>query len=143
MSVSMRRPLQVPPSPSSAPTRFSPPRLYVVLQEILYQLSFTVIRLLRKIMDFQSNTSFFFQLIAGRFLILQFRFYVFLTGFSQWNYHRETTNQSYIICMPSYLASHEIMWYNKRSHGLKITNCCLLLRFGWKLSSKLILPPQF
>ena len=55
-------------------TRFSP-GLYVVLQDILYQLSFALIRVLRKIMDFQSK-AIFFQLIAGRLLIFLLCFYV-------------------------------------------------------------------
>ena len=40
------------------------PSLLVVLQEILYQPFFALIRLLRKIMHFQSKTISFFQLIA-------------------------------------------------------------------------------
>ena len=47
-------------------TRYSV-SLFVVLQEILYQSFFALIRLLQKTMHFQSKTNFFFQLIAGRF----------------------------------------------------------------------------
>ena len=54
-------------SPSSLPhTRFSP-GFFAVLQEMLYQPSFAFIRLLLRIIYFQSKTNFFFQLIAGRF----------------------------------------------------------------------------
>ena len=47
-------------------TRFSP-GLFVVLQELLYQSFFALIRLLQKIMHFHSKTNFLFQLIAGQF----------------------------------------------------------------------------
>ena len=54
-------------SPQPLPyTRFSP-GLFVALQEILYQPSFALLKLLQKIMHFQNNTNFFFQLIAGLF----------------------------------------------------------------------------
>ena len=61
---------KTPPSPPSpppplTPTRFSP-GLFVSLQEIPCQLSFVLMRLLRKIMDFQRKTNFFYQLIAGQ-----------------------------------------------------------------------------
>ena len=54
-------PLTLPPTSYQVFTRF------VVLQEMLYQPFFALIRLLQKIMHFQSKTNFFFQLIAGRF----------------------------------------------------------------------------
>ena len=47
-------------------SRFSP-SLFVVLQGILYQPFFVLIRLLPKIIHFQSKAISFFQLIAGRF----------------------------------------------------------------------------
>ena len=53
-----------PPHPPL--TRFSP-ALFVVLQERLYQSFFALIRLLQKIMPFQSKINFFFQHIAGQF----------------------------------------------------------------------------
>ena len=78
-------PLTLPPSV----TRFSP-GLFVVLQEILYQPFFLLIRLLQKIMHFQSKTNFFFQLIAGRFWFCYFvnMFFLghFLTFLPSWNY---------------------------------------------------------
>ena len=43
------------------------PGFFVVLQETLYRPSFPLIRLLQKIMHFQSKTNFFFQIIAGWF----------------------------------------------------------------------------
>ena len=77
--VSMRRlPQLTPKTPPLLPLiRFSP-GLFVVLQEILYQTSFALVRLWQKIMHFQNKSNFFFQLIAGRFVILLFRLYVFL-----------------------------------------------------------------
>ena len=52
---------------STPPLVMFSPGLFAVLQEILYQPSFALIRLLQKIMHFQSKTDFFFQLIPGRF----------------------------------------------------------------------------
>ena len=77
-------------SPPPLPlTRFSP-GLFIVLQEILYQLSFALTRLLQKITHFQCKTIFFFQLIAGLdFAVL----HVFLSQFC----HHETTNSFFII----------------------------------------------
>ena len=57
--------LQVTP-PTVPITTFSP-GFFVVLQEILYQPSFTLIRLRQKVMNFQSKTNYFFKLVAGRF----------------------------------------------------------------------------
>ena len=61
---------KTPPSPPSHPPPFTPtrfsPGLFVALQEIPCQLSFVLMRLLRKIMDFQRKTNFFSQLIAGQ-----------------------------------------------------------------------------
>ena len=59
---------KVPPIVSPTPhlTRFST-GLFVILQETLYQPSFALIGLLQKIMNFQSKTSFFLQLVACRF----------------------------------------------------------------------------
>ena len=99
----------------------------VVLQEILYQSSFALIRLLQKIMHFQSKTIFFYQLIAGWFWFCFFM-YVFL---------RELFHSSAIIAEHSYmhsflcLASHQIMWHDKRIYGdgLKITIFCF---FGFR-----------
>ena len=61
----IRRLLELSPTPVLL-TRLSP-GLSVVLQEMLYQNFFAQIKLLQKIMHFQSKTIFFFQLIAGRF----------------------------------------------------------------------------
>ena len=54
-------------SPHPFPFSWFKPRLFVVLQEMLYQPVFALIRLLQKIMHFQSKTNVFFQLIGGRF----------------------------------------------------------------------------
>ena len=50
---------QPPPPP--------PPPLFVVLQEIFYESNLALLRLLQKIMHFQSKTNFLIQLIAGQF----------------------------------------------------------------------------
>ena len=57
----------LPLSPSFLPfSRFSP-GFFLVLEEILYQTYFSLIRLLQKIVYFQSKTIFFFQLVSGQF----------------------------------------------------------------------------
>ena len=79
-----------------------------------------LIRLLQKIMHFQSKT-IFFQLIVGRSTIMKLRI----------------GN----LCIDSCLASHKIMWHYQRILGydLKTTSC--FFRFPRKLSSRLVLPP--
>ena len=75
-------------SPPLSLTRISP-SLFVVLQEILYQTSFALIKLLQKIMHFHSKKKKFVQLVADRFWICCF-VYVFLralfTILPSWNY---------------------------------------------------------
>ena len=61
-------------------SRFSP-SLFVVLQGILYQPFFVLIRLLPKIIHFQSKAISFFQLIAGRFWFCCFVYMRFLGQF--------------------------------------------------------------
>ena len=77
-------PLTLPPL-----TRF-PPGLFVVLQEILYQPFFALIRVLQKIMHFQSKTNFFFQLITVQLWFCCFVYMCFLGQFfiflPSWNY---------------------------------------------------------
>ena len=43
------------------------PGFFVVLEEILYQPSFAMMKLLQKTIHFHNKTYFFFQLISGRF----------------------------------------------------------------------------
>ena len=54
-------------SPPHPPISYQVFTRFVVLQEKLYQCFFAVIRLLQKIMHFQSKTKFLIQLIAGWF----------------------------------------------------------------------------
>ena len=84
--VSIRRLLQLflinPPPP--------PPPLFVVLQEIFYEPNLALLRLLQKIMHFQSKTNFLIQLIAGQFWFCCFVYMFFLgrffTALLSWNY---------------------------------------------------------
>ena len=57
----------LPLSPSFLPFSRFLPGFFLVLEEILYQTYFSLIRLLQKIVYFQSKTNFFFQLISGQF----------------------------------------------------------------------------
>ena len=128
--VLIRRLFQLSPRPLPL-TRFSP-GLFVVLQEILYQPFFALIRLLQIIMHFKSKTIFFFQLIAGWSGFCCFVYMCFLGRLSQFCYH-ELQIASYLhICIASYLVSHQIMWHNRRIHNhgfLKITSCCYISVF--------------
>ena len=72
-------------------TRFSP-GLFVVLQEKLYQSFFALIRLLQKILHFQSKTNFFFQLFAGRFWFYCFVYMCFLGHFLTVCHHGTTNS---------------------------------------------------
>ena len=111
-------------------TRFSP-GLFVVLQEILYQPSFALIRLLKKILPFQSKTIFFFQLIAGRFWFFCLMYMCFLGCIFSAANMKLRIGLYLHICVAFYLASHQLMWHNKtiHDHGLKITSCCCFFGF--------------
>ena len=76
--------------------------LFVDLQEILYQLFFALIRLFQNIMYFQSETNFFYQLLAGRFPFCCFVYISFLGHLSQFFYH-ETTNSFIFAFRHSFL----------------------------------------
>ena len=104
----------LPPPPPL--TGFSP-GLCVILQEILYQPFFALMRLLHNMIHFQSKTDLFFQLIA-----------VFYMYFLRVLFHSSVNMKlriaSYLyICVASYLAPHQIIWHNKSipGHCLKIT----------------------
>ena len=116
----------------SPTTRFSP-SLFVVLQEILYQPLFALIRLLHKIMHLQSKTNFLnqFRLFGFDFSVLWIC--VSQGAFSQF-YHHETTNSfifPYIHSLLFDLSSNHTMWHDKRidGHGSKITSCCCFFGF--------------
>ena len=87
-------------------------------------------------MRFQSNTIFFFQLIAGRFWFIRFvymnllRCFFFFTVLPSWNYE-------YIACMASDLNSYQIMWHNKRIHGLQSSCLRAVVVFSVFKESKL------
>ena len=70
----MAFPLAPPP-----PIRFSPGLLFVVLQEILYQLSFAMIRLLQKKCIFKIKQSFSFNLLLAGFGFSAFCVAMFLS----------------------------------------------------------------
>ena len=81
----------LPPDPSPLPLRGFHQVLLVVLQEIIYQPSFALIRLLqKKTMHFQCKTIFSFQHIAGRFCC--FLYICFLGCFSQFCHHKTTNS---------------------------------------------------
>ena len=121
---------KTPPSPFPhlpSPTRFSAD-LFVVLQEILYQPSFVLIRLLWKIMHFQSKTTFFFQIIVCQvwFCCFDYKCFTrrFFTVLLSWNC------ESIISCFRGFLFGlSSIMWHNDRIPALKIRN---LLFFGFR-----------
>ena len=82
-----------------------------------------------------SKTIFFFQLIAGQFWFCCF-VYMFIWVLFHSSAILKLQIASYLhICIASYLASHQIMWHNKRihGHGLKITNCCFFSFQGNKV----------
>ena len=82
---------------------------FVVLPELLYRPIFPLIRLLQKIMHFQSKTVFFFQLITGWFWLCYFVYTCFLGRFSHFFPH-ETTN-SFILCFSSnHVAQQKNSW---------------------------------
>ena len=101
-------------------TRFSPGLF--VLQETLYQPFFALIRLLQKIMPFQSKTNFLFW-----FLILLFCVYVFLGSFFT-VLHHETLNSFIFAYIHSFLFD---LSPDKRinGHSVKITSCCCFFGF--------------
>ena len=74
-----KAPTIIPPPNPPTPTQPLPFIRLVILQEIFYRSSFALIRLLRKIMHFQSKTNCFFQLIVDRFCC--FGCMCFLGGF--------------------------------------------------------------
>ena len=118
----------LPPHP---PTSYQVFTRFVVLQEILYQPFFALIRLLQKIMHFQSKTNFLILLIAGRFWFCCF-VYVFLRVLFHSSAIMKLQIALYLhIFIASYLTSHQIMWHKKRinGHGLKITSCCYFFGF--------------
>ena len=111
-------------------TRFST-GLFVILQEILYQSFFPLIKLLQKIIHLKSKTNFFFQ-HCWLVLILLFCVYVFLRALFDSSAIMKLRIAFYLhISIASYLTSHQIMWHNKRInvHGLKITSCCCFFGF--------------
>ena len=102
-------------------TRFST-GLFVILQEILYQSFFPLIKLLQKIIHLKSKTNFFFQ-HCWLVLILLFCVYVFLRALFDSSAIMKLQIALYLyIYIASYLISHQIIWHNKRInvHGLKL-----------------------
>ena len=95
------------------------------------QLSSALIRLLQKIMHFQSKRSFFFQLIAGQFWFCCF-VYVFLRAlFRSSSIMKLRLASHWHICIASYLASQQLMWHSKKIHvhSLKVPSCCCFFGF--------------
>ena len=129
---SIRGLLQLSPPTPHPLTRFSP-GFFIVLQEILCQSFFC-----SDIWNYCKNycifkiKRFFLSTCCWSIFILLFCAYVFLRAlFDGSAIIRLRTASSLQICIASYLASHQIMWYNKRNHdhGLKITNCCCFFVF--------------
>ena len=113
--------------PPSLPIITFSPGLLVVLQEILYQLSCALIRLLCSNGFLKENN--FFSIYGWSVLVVLFCVYVSLGTF--WLCcHLENMNQWSLVCIASYLASHPIMLHNKRIHGhglkIKIWLCFLV-----------------
>ena len=70
-------------------------------------------QILQKIMQFQSKTNFLFQLIAGQFWLCCF-VYVFLrTLFYSSAIVKLRMALHLLICIASFLSSHQIMWHKK------------------------------
>ena len=117
--VSIKRLFQL--SPLHPPlTRFSP-GFFVVIQAILYQY-FAMIKLLQKVIHFQSRLIFSSQLIAGWFWFCSF-VYMFIRTLSQSSVIIKLLIALHLhVCIASYWVSHQIMWYKKiiYDHGLKI-----------------------
>ena len=135
--VSIRKLLQFPLS-SPPLSKFSP-GLFVVLQQIIYQPSFALIRLLQKITH-NLSTDWWSVLIS------LFCVYVILRAL----FHSSAIMKLRIVshlhmCTASYFTSHQITWHIKRihNHRLKITSCFVFFRFPRKLSLRLILPYNF
>ena len=83
---------KVPPVvfPHSSPYTKLLPGLFVVLQETLYQPLIALIRLMTKIMHFQSKTNFFFQRTAGRFGFCYVMRMCFLGRLLYFSFHKTT-----------------------------------------------------
>ena len=117
--VKKKRLLQVSPSSSIPPTSVLP-GLFVVLQEILYQPSFAVIRLFAKDISFSKKIRFFLLAYCWSVLILLFCLYVFFTTFffSQFC-HCKITNLKlfYFFQIPRKLT---LIWYYL--HSFKLLN---------------------
>ena len=76
---------------------------------------FALLRLLQKIMHFQSKTKFFISTYCWSVLILLFCVYVFLRALFHSSAIMKQRIASYLhICIASYLVSYQIMWHNKR-----------------------------
>ena len=109
--VSIRMLLQLSPPPLRL-TRFSP-GLFFILQEILVNPFFALIRLFQKIIHFKSKAKFLkklnktnlIKLINGRFWICCFVYMCFLGCFSQ-SCHHETTNSFLFARIYSFLFGH-------------------------------------
>ena len=127
--VSIRRLLQLYP-PFLLLTKFSP-GFFVVLQGILYQPSFSLIRLLERITHFQSKKFFSLYLLLLGFAFAVVCICVFFRVLFHFSAIMKQIGSYLHICIASYLVSDQIMWYNKRIHGhsLKITSCCCFFGF--------------
>ena len=127
--MSIRRPLQLYP-PFILLTTFSP-GFFVALQEIFYQPSFSLIRLLQRITHFQSKNLFFSLLIAAWFCFCCCVYMCFFRVLFHFSAIMKQIASYLHICIASYLVSHQIMWYNKRihDHSLIITSCCCFFGF--------------
>ena len=90
---------KAPPIISSHPIW---PRLFFCFKRHALWTFFALIRLLQKIMHFQSKTIFFFQLIAGWFWFYCFVYMCFLGRLSQFCY-QETTKSFTIAYIHSFL----------------------------------------
>ena len=90
-------------SPRHSPTSYHFLTRFVVLQEILYEPFFVLIKLLQKIMHFQSKTNFLIQLI----LLVRFDFAILCICLSEGPFlqfcHHETTNIFIFAYIHSYL----------------------------------------
>ena len=117
-------------------------QVFVVFQAILYW-PFSLVRLLQKVIHWQSKLNFFFQLIADRFWLCCF-VYVFLRTLFQSSVIIKLQIASYLYTyIASYLASHQIMWHKQKKPWSWFENYKLFLFFWFprNLSSRMILPP--
>ena len=89
-------------SPSHPPISYQVFTRFVVLQEMLYQSFFVLIRLLRKIMHFQNKTNFLIQLI----LLVGFDFAVLCILFHSSAIMKLQIALCLLIFIASYLTSH-------------------------------------